>query len=117
MNSERAAREHFNSSEGYRLDVPDGTYTVSLKFNEPFRREYSELTCGQGLGSRSKGFEEESEDMMTSSRPNSLVLFEPVFDNGPGGFAHDLVNAISLRSTTSEKTRRAAIVLLGTKDE
>ena len=31
-----------------------------------------------------KGFEEESEDKATSSRPDALVLFEPVFDNGPG---------------------------------
>ncbi|MCP4046822.1 MAG: alpha/beta hydrolase, partial [Gammaproteobacteria bacterium] len=29
------------------------------------------------------GFEEENEDTDVSSRPNALVLFNPVFDNGP----------------------------------
>ena len=31
------------------------------------------------------GFDEESEDETISSRPDALVLFNPVFDNGPGG--------------------------------
>ena len=36
-------------------------------------------------------FDDPSEDMAISSRPNALVLFNPVFDNGPGGFGHDRV--------------------------
>lgn len=68
----------------------------------------------------SKGFEEESEDKVTSSRPDALVLFEPVFDNGPGGFAHDLVKAYWKDFSPIDnigKTPPPAIVLLGTKDE
>lgn len=38
-----------------------------------------------------KGFEEADEDAGISCRPNALVLFNPVFDNGPGGYGHDRV--------------------------
>lgn len=34
----------------------------------------------------SKGFDEKDEDLKISSQPNALVLFNPVFDNGPGGY-------------------------------
>jgi len=37
------------------------------------------------------GFEEAGEDLSVSCRPDALVLFNPVFDNGPGGFGHDRV--------------------------
>ena len=32
-----------------------------------------------------EGFEEEGEDLDVSARPDALVLFNPVFDNGPDG--------------------------------
>jgi acetyl esterase len=67
-----------------------------------------------------QGFEEENEDKATSCRPDALVLFEPVFDNGPGGFAHDLVKAywedFSPIDNIGENPP-PAIVLLGTNDE
>lgn len=37
------------------------------------------------------GFNEEGEDTSISCRPNALVLFNPVFDNGPDGYGHDRV--------------------------
>jgi acetyl esterase len=37
------------------------------------------------------GFEDESDDNSISPTPSALVLFNPVFDNGPGGFGHDQV--------------------------
>lgn len=37
------------------------------------------------------GFDENGEDCTISARPDALVLFNPVFDNGPGGFGHDRV--------------------------
>lgn len=36
-------------------------------------------------------FDEPGEDPSVSSRPDALVLFNPVFDNGPNGWGHDLV--------------------------
>lgn len=38
-----------------------------------------------------KGFNEAGEDTKTSCRPDALVLFNPVFDNGPEGFGYDRV--------------------------
>jgi acetyl esterase/lipase len=37
------------------------------------------------------GFEEGDEDPGVSSRPDALVLFNPVFDNGPDGYGHERV--------------------------
>ena len=39
------------------------------------------------------GFNEEGEDTSVSCRPDALVLFNPVFDNGPGGYGHERVKA------------------------
>ena len=36
-------------------------------------------------------YDEANEDLSISSQPNALVLFNPVFDNGPGGFGYDRV--------------------------
>jgi acetyl esterase/lipase len=66
------------------------------------------------------GFEEEGEDLTVSSRPVALVLFNPVFDNGPGGYGHDQVKeywqAFSPMHNISEMTP-PTIVFLGTNDE
>ncbi len=37
------------------------------------------------------GFNEPHEDMTIDCRPNALVLFNPVFDNGPDGWGYDRV--------------------------
>ncbi|MCF7975381.1 MAG: alpha/beta hydrolase [Phycisphaerae bacterium] len=39
------------------------------------------------------GFDEPGEDTSVSCRPDALVLFNPVFDNGPNGYGHDRVKA------------------------
>ena len=38
-----------------------------------------------------EGLEPEGEDTSISSRPNAMVLFNPVYDNGPGGYGHSRV--------------------------
>lgn len=67
-----------------------------------------------------EGFEEEGEDLNVSSRPNALVLFNPVYDNGPGGYGHARVkeywNEFSPMHNISEKIP-PTIVFLGTKDK
>ncbi len=35
-----------------------------------------------------EGFNETDEDLTVSCRPNTLVLFNPVIDNGPNGYGH-----------------------------
>ena len=37
------------------------------------------------------GFEERDANRAISARPDALVLFNPVFDNGPGGYGHERV--------------------------
>jgi acetyl esterase/lipase len=65
-------------------------------------------------------FDATSEDLSVSSRPDALVLFNPVFDNGPGGFGHSRVKAywqdISPLHNISESAP-PTIVFLGTEDE
>lgn len=65
-------------------------------------------------------FEEEGEDLSTSAVPAALVLFNPVFDNGPEGYGHDRVKeywkAISPMHNISGTTP-PTIVFLGTRDK
>lgn len=66
------------------------------------------------------GFEELGEDISVSSRPDALVLFNPVFDNGPGGFGHGRVKAywqeISPLHNIDEGVP-PTVVFLGTDDQ
>lgn len=38
-----------------------------------------------------QGFEHDGEDLATSSRPNAMVLFNPVYDNSPEGYGNSRV--------------------------
>jgi acetyl esterase/lipase len=67
-----------------------------------------------------KGFEEPSEDKTISAKPNALVLFNPVFDNGPGGYGHDRVQDHWQDFSPMhniDKDTPPTIVFLGTKDK
>jgi len=66
-----------------------------------------------------KGFNENGEDTTISCRPNALVLFNPVFDNGPNGYGHDRVKEYWKEFSplhNIDKNVPPTIVLLGTKD-
>ena len=67
-----------------------------------------------------KGFEDSSENLKISSRPDALVLFNPVFDNGPDGYGYDRVKEhwkeFSPMHNIQTKTP-ATIIFLGTNDE
>jgi len=66
------------------------------------------------------GFSEESDDSTVSCRPDALVLFNPVYDNGPDGYGYDRVKeywkSFSPLHNVSDKTP-PSIVFLGTKDK
>ncbi len=67
-----------------------------------------------------EGFNEEGEDLSVSCRPDALVLFNPVFDNGPGGYGHERVKQIWRAFSplhNVSKTAPPTLVMLGTKDE
>lgn len=67
-----------------------------------------------------KGFEEAGEATEVSCLPDALVLYNPVFDNGPNGFAHALVNDYWKEISPIDHVDEHApptIVILGTEDE
>jgi acetyl esterase/lipase len=65
-------------------------------------------------------FNEEGEDLTVSCRPAALVLFNPVFDNGPKGYGHDRVKeyweTFSPMHNIDAQTP-PSIVFLGTEDK
>lgn len=65
------------------------------------------------------GLDEASEDLSVSSKPNAVVLFNAVFDNGPDGFCHERMGErwqeISPAHNINKKAP-PAIVFLGRKD-
>lgn len=67
-----------------------------------------------------KGFDEKGEDTAVSCVPNALVLFNPVYDNGPEGYGHDRVKDYWREISPRHNIRKGvppAIVFLGTKDK
>lgn len=68
----------------------------------------------------SEGFEEAGEDVTVSSRPDALVLFNPVIDNGPNGWGYERVKPqwkeFSPYHNVTAKTP-PTVIFLGTKDK
>lgn len=65
------------------------------------------------------GLEEKGEDARASSNANALLLFNPVFDNGPGGYGHGRVKARFRLISPMHNIAKGApptIVFLGTND-
>lgn len=66
------------------------------------------------------GLEELDEDLSISSKANALVLFNPVFDNGPDGYGYERVGERYLEISPMHNIRNEApptIVFLGTEDK
>lgn len=67
-----------------------------------------------------KGYEHEDEDMSISSRPNAMVLFNPVYDNSENGYGYDRVNKYWKEFSplhNIDKDTPPAIVFFGSKEE
>ena len=65
------------------------------------------------------GLEEKGEDLSISSKPDALVLFNPVYDNGPKGYGHSRVAARYKEISPLHNLRKGSpptIVFLGDKD-
>jgi len=63
---------------------------------------------------------ESGEDRSVSERPNALVLFNPVYDNGPNGYGYSRVKDRYQEISPFHNIRKGmppAIVFLGTKDK
>lgn len=66
------------------------------------------------------GLDEPGEDLSISSKANALVLFNPVFDNGPGGFQNDRMGEHWQKISPAHNIKKRApptIVFLGTEDD
>lgn len=66
------------------------------------------------------GLEEDDEDKKISSKPNALLLFNPVYDNGPDGYGHDRVKSRWKQISPLHNIAKGApptIVFLGSKDK
>ena len=66
------------------------------------------------------GLDEAGEEAAVSSRPDALVLFNPVFDNGPGGWGHARVQARWQEISPLHNIRKGApptTVFLGSQDK
>lgn len=64
-------------------------------------------------------YNENTDNMSISCIPNALVLFNPVFDNGPGGFGFDKIGEAYKNFSPLHNIKKGApptIVFLGTKD-
>lgn len=65
------------------------------------------------------GFNEEGEDISVICKPAALVLFNPVFDNGPEGYGYDRVKDYWKEFSPLHNLDASApptLVMLGTKD-
>ncbi len=64
-------------------------------------------------------FNEENEDLSISCIPNALVLFNPVIDNGPGGYGYARIGDKYKEFSPLHNIKVGAppaIILLGTRD-
>jgi len=65
-------------------------------------------------------FDEPGEDTAVSAVPNALVLFNPVYDNGPEGYGYNRVKDYWRQISPLQNIRKGippAIVFLGTRDK
>lgn len=64
-------------------------------------------------------YNEDTDDVSISCIPNALALFNPVFDNGPGGYGFERIGDAYKNFSPLHNLRKGApptIVFLGTKD-
>lgn len=66
-----------------------------------------------------KGFNETTDELTVSSIPDALVLFNPVIDNGPGGYGHERIGDAYKDFSPLHNIHEGApptILFLGTND-
>jgi acetyl esterase len=64
-------------------------------------------------------YNESTDDLSVSSVPNALVLFNPVIDNGPGGYGFERIGESYKKFSPLHNIKKGApptVIFLGTKD-
>ena len=67
-----------------------------------------------------EGFNDPNDDLSISTKPSALVLFNPVIDNGPGGYGFERIGEQFKDFSPLHNIREGApptVIFLGTKDE
>ncbi len=67
-----------------------------------------------------EGYNDSMDDLSLSCKPNALVLFNPVIDNGPGGYGYERVSDSYKSFSPLHNIRSGApptLFLVGTKDD
>jgi len=67
-----------------------------------------------------KGFNEDNDDLTVSCIPNALVLFNPVIDNGPGGYGYERIGERYKEFSPLHNISKEApptLLFLGTNDK
>lgn len=67
-----------------------------------------------------EGYNENTDDLLVSCAPNALVLFNPVIDNGPGGYGYERIGEKFKDFSPLHNIKAGApptIMFLGTNDE
>lgn len=66
------------------------------------------------------GYNENTDNLSVSCIPNALILFNPVIDNGPGGFGYDRIGEANKNFSPLHNIKKGTpptIFFLGTKDK
>ena len=66
------------------------------------------------------GLDDPTDDKSVSCKPCAMVLFNPVFDNGPGGYGHDRIGDRYKEFSPTHNIKKGsapAVVFLGTNDK
>jgi len=67
-----------------------------------------------------EGYNEIGDDLSVNCKPSALVLFNPVIDNGPGGYGYERISDSYLNFSPLHNLKEGApptIIFLGTKDK
>ncbi|GAB2622269.1 alpha/beta hydrolase [Belliella aquatica] len=67
-----------------------------------------------------EGYNEPTDDLEISCKPNALILFNPVIDNGPAGYGYERIKEQYPYFSPLHNIRRGApptIILIGTEDQ
>ena len=66
------------------------------------------------------GYNESTDDLSVSAKPDALILFNPVIDNGPGGYGFERIGNEYKKFSPLHNIHKGApptIIFLGTKDK
>lgn len=67
-----------------------------------------------------EGLDDNADDLSISPRAQAILLFNPVYDNGPGGFGYERIGARDREFSPLHNIRADAppnVVFLGTQDD